>query len=221
MRLSRQCEKVKRLMLGCWNGILIMWSPCRLGMTSSIRVSNLASSALKETMSSPHNDITPEAYNLVIEHTVPIDVQVTSCDWARMETQQPGAAFRTEAVAEGPRVVGSSTIAPRVVTTLEQGFAFRVVEDSGIPLLAGQATLRVRVAHDFEPPTTFWPLFLVRNLKLYTQPVLRDLVANICQRAGVPASLLPSIAVNMIVPAPVADNTTALPQASDIGSIGG
>jgi hypothetical protein len=151
--------------------------------------------------------LTPESYNTVIHNLTPLEVKVESLEF-RVVTRGSGllmsmAKMRAPALESVVEASSDSWLAD-----ISQACQFAITQTDSQVVASGSAMLSVRLKLGIDPPEEFWDVFLERNIKLYTQPVLRDLVSTLAMRAGLLAQPIGSVSVVQSISG---DNQIALP----------
>jgi len=140
-----------------------------------------------------------EAYNAVIERLVPQDVRLVDLNYSVKAAVHTGPL---QALA----VMLEPTVTDRVdgadgnhFVTIEHRMTFRIVAPDESVAAEGRAIFNVRLRLGFKPPEEFWPIFLARNVKLYTHPALRDLISSLATRASLFVQPLSSVSVTQVL----------------------
>lgn len=132
-----------------------------------------------------------ELYNEVIKGVRPLTISLVRCEFETTTGQHPGKC-RVHALPGQVEVqeIGSNTYCAT------QSVSFEVVDSTSDTLVAsGNCAVKVNLHFSVLPPDGFWPIFLKRNMPLYLNPAVRDLVSALCMRANILAEALPSIPV--------------------------
>lgn len=142
--------------------------------------------------------MTPEAYNAIIAQVSPLEVKLASMEF---HLGGPASGYLTSiGKLEFPEKLESQPAHDSGhFVTVTQRSEFTIIASDQSVAAFGHATFQVRLKVGFEAPREFWDLFLARNIRLYTHPALRDLVASLAARAGLVASPLGSVAVAQTV----------------------
>ena len=152
-----------------------------------------------EPESAQSQPIDAESYNAVIGQLRPLDVRLLSVSFD-VHPQQAFNQLQATASAEMPAIAERTELHDGThLFTIMQRATFEVSAPGNIRVAVGRATFAVRIRVAFRPPENFWPLFLQRNVKLYTHPPLRDLVASLCARANIVVNLLDSVSVTQSI----------------------
>lgn len=152
----------------------------------------------------PHEEVQPissagkishEVYNAVIDQITPLDVRLIDTSFT-LRTPVHSGPLSAQAHLESPELL-DKTSGPSGEIYVQIGHAarFAIVASDETVAAEGLARFTVRLRVGFEPPEEFWRLFLIRNVKLYTYPALRDLVASLSARASLVVLPLASVAV--------------------------
>lgn len=140
-----------------------------------------------------------EAYNAVIDNLTPIEVRLSDLSFSLKGPVYSGPLFSNTEM-ESPSVVEDlRSHDGAVFVSITHQAVFRIVASDESIAAEGRAKFLVRLRLTFRPPENFWPVFLHRNVKLYTHPMLRDLIASLAARAGLLAQPLGSVAVTQAV----------------------
>ena len=143
---------------------------------------------------SSEQPIDPQIYNLLIEHIAPLGVRLESLSFDLRASSGRGSLV-TVAQLHAPEYSGNDD----KVHTLTQRAEFQIQDADGIAAATGIAAFSVLLRAEIEPPKNFWDIFLIRNVKLYTQPVLRELLASLAMRSGLVAAPIGSVAVTQVI----------------------
>lgn len=138
----------------------------------------------------------PDAYNDVIRNMRPLDVSVRALQF-NVRTSGHGILKPSASLQSA---VHCKDIAPiqadaAYITSIKQRAKFEFSDSVGVQVASGTCEFVVRLEFARKPPRAFWPIFLQRNTRLYTNPALRDLVSALAMRANFVSELLPSVAV--------------------------
>lgn len=159
----------------------------------------------------PGEPLDPQVYNAVISQLTPLNVRLVSLGWD-VHPQAFYGQLQAVATAEVPTVRAKTELPDGAqLFEIEQRMAFDVVTTDRLVVAKGRATYVVQLRISFNPPSNFWPIFLMRNVKLYTHPPLRDLVASMCGRSNLVVSLIDSISVTQNIVPGEAPTTLAKP----------
>lgn len=158
--------------------------------------------------------ITPEAYNLIVDALRPVDIRVVALSFRQHETRSSGPVVtfgelelpERDSELELPDSVYETQVSQRA------RFLFRTLD--GVTVAEGDATFSVRLSIPIRAPVEFWSIFLHRNIKLYTHPVLRDIAASVAARAGIVAVPMGSISVAQTLTMPASPLPIAQPDAT-------
>lgn len=134
--------------------------------------------------------IDPETYNKVIQSLKPLQITLVECSFAGSPTAEGDhtiEAYATKAIQEASE--GDQTY----VASQHVQFFVRNSEMSAVASGACKFVVQLQIAEP--PPEGFWGIFLPRNMPLYLNPAVRDLVASMCMRANISAKTLPSVPV--------------------------
>lgn len=143
-----------------------------------------------------------EVYNAIISQLRPLDVRLLGLAFD-VRPSSGSNVLQATASAEMPEVVEhTKSVDGTQIYTIEHRIAFSIEAPGPEVVGQGRAKFAVRIRLAFEPPENFWPIFLQRNVKLYTHPPMRDLVASLCGRANLMVELLGSVSVTQNVAAP-------------------
>lgn len=146
------------------------------------------------------SDLQAKIYNIFVDSLTPHEVSLVSLNFEISKDMALGP-YTSEATQSVPTVETSENEKNEVVAIFAQEYKFKIVGADDNVLARGMATFRVKITSSFpNVPLHFWSMFKVRNIRLYTQPPLRDLVASLCARAGIQAAPLPSVAVTQTYP---------------------
>lgn len=155
-----------------------------------------------EPVIEPGSPIAFDVYNAIISQLRPLDVRLLSLSFD-VHPNYASNVLQATAEAEMPDVVEhAQTVDGAQIYTVAQRIGFTISAPGSVTVGQGRATFAVRIRLAFEPPANFWPVFLERNVKLYTHPPMRDLVASLCGRANLMVELLGSVSVTQNVKAP-------------------
>jgi len=147
------------------------------------------------TDAAPKAAFTPAAYNAVVDSLVPQEIRLVDL------------TFNVRAaVHSGPLIAYATMDNPELTEQMEvhdgttyvhvaHKAVFRIKSSDESIAAEGRATYAVRLKLGFAPPEDFWKIFLPRNIKLYTHPALRDLIASLASRAGLVVQPLASVSV--------------------------
>jgi hypothetical protein len=139
------------------------------------------------------------AYNAIIEQVHPLDIRLTHIDFSLKSPVHSGPLVAS-AQLEAAHVANSQPdMDGKVRAEITQRAHFRIRSADESIAAEGLAEFSIRLRLGFEPPKSFWDLFCVRNVKLYTHPMLRDLVAGLCARASLVVQPMTSISVTQSV----------------------
>lgn len=153
--------------------------------------------------------IQAENYNAIISTVRPHDVSVVA---SQFEVHDRLAGLLTpRANGSVPQILSSAPVAGtgRLMFTIEQTIEFTIVDSGDLIASRGIARIQVRLSVEGDPPPPFWELFLRRNVPLYVQPVLRDLLSTLCMRANLMCEALPSTMVTPAIKAALPSVTKA------------
>ncbi len=143
--------------------------------------------------SSQNLEISSEEYNAVIRVLRPLSVQIIESSF-RVVSNASGY-LETDAMLGSPERSTESEMTSQSVTAIKQSFSLRF-EAEGQQLVAElSATMLMRFATETPASAPFWEKFCNRNLRLYSQPVLREFAASMAMRAGLQAIPLSSVAI--------------------------
>ncbi len=158
------------------------------------------------TPSSPSGQISHEAYNAIIGGLVPTSIELTSLTFDRKPAQSTSQLI-TRAELRHPTLVGDPLLLNdgQVYRMVEQSVVFAIISSENEAVIVGSATFMIKIKTASNPPDEFWKLFLPRNVKLFTHPAARDLIASLAARAGLVCAPLASVSVTQNV-APVLPN---------------
>jgi len=141
----------------------------------------------------------PDAYNAVIQQLSPLDVRVVALTY-----------MVTAPVHSGPLSVRAEMDVPELDSAedapdgnhyvdISHRAHFKIVASDDSIAADGRVTFRVRLRLGFKPPSEFWKIFLLRNVKLYTHPILRDLTSSLATRSSLVVQPLSSVSVLQVL----------------------
>jgi hypothetical protein len=137
--------------------------------------------------------IDPEAYNAVVRVLRPLSIQIIDSEF-RVVSTASGILETSAEPSPAERELESESEA-QSITSIRQSFSMRF-EAEGQQLVAVlRITLLMRFATEIPASSEFWEKFCNRNLRLYSQPVLREFAASMAMRAGLQAIPLSSVAI--------------------------
>lgn len=140
-----------------------------------------------------------EVYNSIISHVVPVEVKLIDLSFSIKSPSHSGPLYSTSTLGL-PEIVNESTSNEgSSFYTVDHRVAFKIEASDDCLVAEGRAVLSVKLRLELKPPEEFWELFLERNIKLYTYPVLRELVSSLATRAGLICQPLSSVAVSQSI----------------------
>lgn len=138
--------------------------------------------------------IDPTEYNRIVENLLPVEVRLDSVSFS-ICSGPSGNALLSECSLQAPVLKSCNSLANHSDFLIEHSAEFSVIDSNRTVIATGRARFIVVLRCGFEPPQSFWNLFLPRNIKLYTYPVLRELVSGLSSKSGLLVQPLSSIAV--------------------------
>ncbi len=164
--------------------------------------------------------MTPETYNAVIERLVPVEIKLVDLAFHVKSAVSSGPLF-TSVDLMGPELLEVQQLGdPEVFADISQSANFKISASDGTTAAEGRCVYKVRLKIEFEPPREFWKIFLIRNVKIYTHPALRELVASLASRANLMAVPLGSVSVRQnqsstpVIVGAIGSAQSTLPQSS-------
>lgn len=157
--------------------------------------------------------ISAEAYNAVIEQITPLDIRLTGMRFQLRAAVHSGPLQASARMDEPTREPDRENGDGSSFVHIRHDASFEIASTDGSKAAEGAATFLVVLRVGFKAPESFWPIFLKRNVKLYTHPALRDLIASLSARAGLVVQPLSSISITQSI-------IRALPPPSDFGQQG-
>lgn len=139
--------------------------------------------------------ISPESYNAIIGQVVPVEIRVTELEFGLKDQTALGILASTASLEVPELKYERGNGDDLYYVSFEQLARFTFLASEGTVAAEGRVVIEVKLRVSFQPPSEFWEVFKRRNLKLYTQPLIRETLASLAMRAGLTATPLSSIAV--------------------------